>query len=387
MKKIAIVMPSYRPVPAVRGGGVEQLISSIVNENENKAKAVIDVYSIYDKKIDDYKFSYSNIIMIKKCAFLKLLEKMLNKIFKLLNINCIIDFYNNKVAKLIKNRTYDTIIIENNMFLYKKIYDNYKSQSKFIFHLHNDFGSWDKPTYLCKFISETSHSFITCSDYLTKKVIDTTKTKNVYTLSNAIDIKNFYYDDYISHKYRKKFKCDNLINYLYVGRLSENKGILKLVEYFAKFKPKTSHLFVIGDTVGESKRFINKLLNIIENANNITFLGTIDNKDVHNYISMSDVVVIPTLIEEAFGIVAIEAFACKKPVISSNSGELNNLVLDSFGYIFDKNNFFKSLELVITKIDRNNLILKGENAYKFLQESKKYRSEEYYENFIYLINK
>ena len=50
--KIALVSTMNLPVPAVRGGAVEELTTHIINENEKQKKFEIDLYTIYDSKID-----------------------------------------------------------------------------------------------------------------------------------------------------------------------------------------------------------------------------------------------------------------------------------------------------------------------------------------------
>ena len=46
--KLAIISPGFVPVPAVKGGAVEQLIEYIVTANELYHKYDIDLYTVDD---------------------------------------------------------------------------------------------------------------------------------------------------------------------------------------------------------------------------------------------------------------------------------------------------------------------------------------------------
>ena len=72
---ICIIGPKGFPVPAVKGGAVETLITNFIEENEKRQKIFIDVITIYDKSAVDLKksYQYTNFIDVK------LQEKMLVK--------------------------------------------------------------------------------------------------------------------------------------------------------------------------------------------------------------------------------------------------------------------------------------------------------------------
>ena len=74
--KVAIVSTMNLPTPAVRGGAVETLTTYIVEENEKKQKLDIDLYTMYDYKIDVDKYKNTKIIQIK----INIIEKFFQKI-------------------------------------------------------------------------------------------------------------------------------------------------------------------------------------------------------------------------------------------------------------------------------------------------------------------
>ena len=58
--KIAIITPGFSPVPAVKGGAIENLIQMILNENEKKNKLEIDLLGVYDEKAFQESIKYKN---------------------------------------------------------------------------------------------------------------------------------------------------------------------------------------------------------------------------------------------------------------------------------------------------------------------------------------
>ena len=93
----------------------------------------------------------------------------------------------------------------------------------------------------------------------------------------------------------------------------------------------------------------------------IIFTGGVSFLELKILLSSGEVFVLPS-IHEGFGLPILEAFACKTPVIASNSGSLTEVV-GSAGELFDpKNNFEleqKLEEILNSKELREKLIKMG----------------------------
>ncbi len=61
----------------------------------------------------------------------------------------------------------------------------------------------------------------------------------------------------------------------------------------------------------------------------VTFPGFIDNKHALSYIAGHDIMVMPSLVAEGFGVAALEALAVGIPVIAANSGAVSEIVDDN----------------------------------------------------------
>ena len=117
-------------------------------------------------------------------------------------------------------------------------------------------------------------------------------------------------------------------HFLFIGRLSEEKGILVLLE---TFKNTSNQLRIAGD--GPLKE---KVLNIAANGSNIVYLGRLNKRRVAEELASCSALIFPSIWYEPFGLVIIEAFSLSTPVIGSNVGSIPSLILDGMnGLLFD----------------------------------------------------
>lgn len=119
-------------------------------------------------------------------------------------------------------------------------------------------------------------------------------------------------------------KTDERPFFLFVGRLEKIKGLQNVIPIF-KERPKYD-LLIAGD--GDHKDELTKLAG---NSPNIKFLGRLDQSRLKNLYREAVAVIVPSICFETFGIIIIEAFSMKTPVIVNNLGALPEVVEDSEG--------------------------------------------------------
>ena len=115
--------------------------------------------------------------------------------------------------------------------------------------------------------------------------------------------------------YEDTFNNPNILKFITLGRLSGEKGHKYLIEAFTKVLEEipNSKLFIIGE--GKARLQIEKMIQEKNLNNSVTLLGFLRNP--YNYISRSDIFVLPSL-SEGLPYVLIEALICKIPIVSTN---------------------------------------------------------------------
>jgi len=152
-------------------------------------------------------------------------------------------------------------------------------------------------------------------DYLKKQ---RHKAKLVY-IPNGVDVKDF------NPKILPILK-KNKFTFLFVGKLTKTKGILYLLKAFEKLREEKENiqLFLIGNgapsTMKEFKLRAKKI-------QDVHFLGDKSADKIKNYYTSCDVFVMPSL-SEGFGISNLEAMACERPVISTKTGGIIDVIVD-----------------------------------------------------------
>jgi glycosyltransferase involved in cell wall biosynthesis len=147
--------------------------------------------------------------------------------------------------------------------------------------------------------------------------------------------------------------------FLFVGRLEEIKGVQNIIPVFKR--QDKYDLLIAGD--GDYQGVLEEQAS---NRPNIRFLGRIDQKRLQGLYQHAVAVIVPSICYETFGIIIIEGFSRKTPVIVNNLGALPEVVEDSGGgFIYaTENQLIESMDkLVINPTLRDDLGDKGYKAF------------------------
>lgn len=157
-------------------------------------------------------------------------------------------------------------------------------------------------------------------------------------------------------------------NFLFVGRLSAEKGIVTLLQAWAELNMVDWQLKIIGD--GSERQ---NLQQFVDRAGlkNVQFLGYLTPSQVAMAMYSATAILVPSQCYETFGRVAVEAFACRKPVLASDVGALSELITPEHnGFLIscDRiNDWTEKLYWCGTNPEAMQIM--GNNAYKTYQES------------------
>lgn len=409
MNKIAIIFPHALPVPAIKGGAVETLGTYLMDENETEKKLNLEIFSIWNKEAEDKakKYTASTIHYIKvpfnsflerlKGRWLSTTRKLLEKptfmkkclvygVLRLLSINTIL--YISKVKRELKKISFQYLIVEGGDVKY--YYKRLKSIpfEKKVIHLHAKIMPNVK-------LAQNFSRFFAISNYV-KKVItkgDTIPEQNVKVIENCIDTKNFAKT--ITEEERRKIRNklgikEEDIVILFCGRTIPEKGAKELIQAYRNLKNKEhTKLVIVGNSQFSNQvktAYDKELQNLVNDMKeNIIFTGYLPNKELYKIYQSADISAVPSLWEEAFGLVLVEAMQSKLPVITTNSGAIPEIANEECAYIVERNekiveNITNCLEKLINEPETRKKM--GERGY---QISQKYTTKRYYQEFVQII--
>lgn len=173
-------------------------------------------------------------------------------------------------------------------------------------------------SYLKKIMSQKVNAVVGISNFILKHHLKFGYfNKAIYTciIPNSVE-KTSFIKGGTSHK-----------NIGYIGRLSPEKGVELMIEAFKESYSKGTKLLIAGTG---NQKYVEKLKQQYEN-DNICFLGLCKSTD---FFSNIDLLIVPSLWNEPFGRVVIEAYNSHIPVFMANNGGLSELYVEGVSKLF-----------------------------------------------------
>ncbi|GAA4212364.1 N-acetyl-alpha-D-glucosaminyl L-malate synthase BshA [Pedobacter jeongneungensis] len=153
-------------------------------------------------------------------------------------------------------------------------------------------------------------------------------TKEIKVIPNFIDFSRFSLQ--AKDHFKKAIAPNNeriLIHTSNFRKVKRTEDVIKIFEKVQAVIP--SKLLMVGD--GPERVYNEQLCRSLNICENVRFLGKQD--AVEEILSVSDLFLMPSE-SESFGLAALEAMACKVPIITTNAGGLPELNVDGFcGYM------------------------------------------------------
>jgi glycosyltransferase involved in cell wall biosynthesis len=133
-------------------------------------------------------------------------------------------------------------------------------------------------------------------------------------------------------------KSNDITVFGVVKSLSDRYGFSDLFKAFSilSIEYENIELVVVGD--GECREKYEHQIQNLGIQDKVRMIGRVQNEDVPKYLNEMDIFVLPS-IEDSFGVAAVEAMACGTPVIVSDAGGLQEVVIEGeTGYIVPMKN-------------------------------------------------
>jgi glycosyltransferase involved in cell wall biosynthesis len=145
----------------------------------------------------------------------------------------------------------------------------------------------------------------------------------------------------------------------YVGRIDRLKGLHIALKAMSLLPAGSSELHIFGgaQTPWDEKYFAD-CLNVYKKKLKVHAHGVLAQGEISKAYENVDVVVVPSILPEAFGLVIAEAFSAGRPVIVSNSWALPEMVADGVdGFVVTRNDPGKLAEAMEKFLQNPNLVL------------------------------
>lgn len=159
---------------------------------------------------------------------------------------------------------------------------------------------------------------VTVSDSVKKVLSQKIFKSKIIKIYNGIELR--YLNNYSSKNISLDWK-PNKIAIGYLGALSFNKGCHILIKAFKKINL-PCELALMGPAENNCFRYLQKEAKLCKNK--VSFLEF--NEDVNSFLRLIDIIVIPSIKYESFGMVILEAMKYSKPVICSDYGGMKEIV-------------------------------------------------------------
>ena len=399
-KTIALFSTLSFPIPAVCGGGVETLITNLIDVNEELNQVRFLVSSKYNKTACKKNYHNSDIYYFKNGILLSPVGLFLYIRWRYYRLRfkkssqrntTPMDFITYQYRYIAKREKVDVIVLENPYRLEKfAALKDIVSEENIYYHLHWTESGTGSGNIIDR---QAIPNSISISEYVKNKWIkDNPQFGKNYVVYNCVDVERFSARVNNRDEEREKLgftKQDFVV--LFCGRFIPEKGVDKLLDAFEIIhsnKEERIKLLLIGSANYSSPKSTSFSDNVIFRAkqmDNVVYLGYIPNQIIHLYFGISDIISVPSVWEEGAGLVAIEGMAAGLPLIITQSGGMVEYVTDDCAVKLPINDELpETLAKAIIDLSKNPE-RKNEMGKAGRKRAKQFNKKNYYKDFLKII--
>lgn len=345
--KIAILTSGILPVPAVQGGAVENFLDFFLEYNHLHKLHDITVYSVLHPDCLRHPAIHSDVnhyYFVDVSSWWARARKYVHGVLnKDTHYHYSIDFFLKESIKHLRKQPYDIILLNNRPGYAEALTG--KTNAKLVYNLYND--KLNSQTRASKMIFDAASLIISTSNYITDRVktIDNS-TRKCITIYSGIELQKFRTDQSSSITRKDLQLKDDDFVMLFSGRVTEEKGIMELIEAMNKLTDcPTIKLLVIGSSFYGNSDNENAFARTLKQKaapmkDRIIFTGFIPYSDMPNYLQLADVAVIPSVWDDPFPTTVLEAQAMGLPIITTRRGGIPEEVTEENAILLKTDNSF-----------------------------------------------
>jgi spore coat protein SA len=309
--KILMICTEKLPVPPVLGGAIQTYIAGSLPYLSKHHE--ITVLGISDASLPD-KETQNGIHYVR----------IPGKVFEI---------YREGVVKFVKKHQFDLIHVFNRPRLVMPI-RNVAPLSKITLSMHNDmFGSEKIDSDEANNVIKTVSMIVTISNYVGNVIrsLYPEAASKIRTIYSGVDTDRFLPGSYskmqkIRYEIRKKHRLENKTVLLFAGRLSENKGVDRLVRALPQLSKKFKNLalVIVGSkwfSQNEMTSYIAYVKALAEKQQvPVVATGFVHPDEIQNWFAAADLFVCTSIWQEPLARVHYEAMAAGLPIVTTARG-------------------------------------------------------------------
>lgn len=316
--KFAFISPGLFSVPPIIGTSVEHVIQHVAEELQQDHQVIV-----YTKKCRQFPESTSE-------------GKLLYKRFRFYSPND----YLQKVIKHIQEEKPSVIIIENRPSYVMQIKHGCP-KIPIVLNMHSDTFSLppnisnDEMTEVSRIVDALITNSKALENFFTEKYpAFKRKSYGIHIGINTKPYETVRMDIENINQWREKYSLSSTDpTLLFAGRLLERKGVHLILEVMPALIEKIPRLKLLitgspryGNNIDTA--YMKKIRTMAEQIkNHVVFTDFVKPINMPYIYQLADIVVTPSILNEAFCLVNLEAMSSMKPVISTNNGGIPEVVL------------------------------------------------------------
>ena len=386
--RVLLIPPPELPVPAVQGGAVETLVTHLIQENERSGQLDLLCASIPDPQAvaQAQQLRHTKMLYVARPKGVRRYWPMVF-VERCFGVAAPYDPWYQKVqlSLALELPPPDLIVAEGGTLTQCSAISRMFGKRRCLAHLHGQTSCSHEMDTIYGGILALSE-FIR-DDYLQTSSLD---RSHAYILHNCIDTTRFVPGPADTALRRSLgFDAEDFV-VLFCGRLEPDKGIHKLLEAMAAVSNPHIKLLIVGSPFfGRTQQspFLRKLEQQAEAlGDRVRFTGYVPNESMPEYYRLADLVCVPTLVEEAAGLVAVEAMGCGRPILATRSGGMPEYLDGSQAVLVDRDGDVAGQLSWAIRMLYEHPQLRAEMGAAGAKTAQKFSIPHFYEEFVRIIN-
>ena len=188
-------------------------------------------------------------------------------------------------------------------------------------------GTCQKPTFVCKLyrsVNRNSSKYVDVVTAPSALVLNTLKSDGYFkeSLGKVVPNATEFDEESVLKICQKRQEISySAPQFVFLGSLIQVKGIQWLIESFRSLENPDVKLYIAGK--GKLEEYVKSAA---KQDSRIQFVGFLGEKEVSELLEKTDVLIAPSIWEEPFGRIVLDAYKHAMPVIVSDCGALPTLV-------------------------------------------------------------